>query len=82
MPLSDEEERVFQELRRRRDREYAKIRRDKTRKKKYGERTTRKINNDIAYHLLTLSKVLTPSIITKTKELQTQKRKRKSSIEK
>ncbi len=39
-PLSEEEERIFQELRRKKDREYAKKRRDKTRKKKYGERLT------------------------------------------
>jgi hypothetical protein len=44
-PLSPDEEKLFRELRRKRDREYAKGRRDKTRKKKFGERvTTRKAN--------------------------------------
>jgi hypothetical protein len=83
MPLTKEEEELFRELRRKRDREYAKLRRDKTRKKKYGERTTRKINSDIGKHLMTLSKIFTPPLLqTKMKDLQTQKKKRKTSIEK
>jgi hypothetical protein len=83
MPLTKEEEELFRELRRKRDREYAKLRRDKTRKKRYGERTTRKINNDIGAHLITLSKIVTPQLLqTKTNDLQTQKKKRKTPIEK
>jgi hypothetical protein len=40
-PLTKEEEAIFRELRRKKDREYAKLRRDKTRVRKYGERKTR-----------------------------------------
>jgi hypothetical protein len=44
-PLTPEEEKIFQDLRRKRDREYAKQRRDKKRVRKYSPRKTRKNNN-------------------------------------
>jgi hypothetical protein len=45
MGLSKDEERIFRELRRKKDREYARQRRDKLRVRKYAPRKTRKDNN-------------------------------------